>query len=172
MMKKIFLGVSVLAVLAVSACGSSNAATSASLASTSGKTCTVDDYQVTGVFGAEPKVMLPTSCVPPTTLLTKDLITGTGTPIISGSNVVANYYLQSITTGEFLQSSFSSTTFNFTAGKGMVIPGWDQGLLGAKANGRRLLIIPPALAYGSQQMSKTGNGNETLLFVTDIVTVG
>ncbi|CAB4815452.1 unannotated protein [freshwater metagenome] len=49
-----------------------------------------------------------------------------------------------------------------------VITGWSQGLLGMQPGGRRLLIIPPDLGYGS-----TGQGNippgESLIFVVDLI---
>ena len=51
-----------------------------------------------------------------------------------------------------------------------MIPGWQQGIPGMKVGGRRLLVIPPELAYGA-----TGSGpigpNETLAFVVDLIGV-
>ena len=59
----------------------------------------------------------------------------------------------------------------FQLGTGQVIPGWDKGIVGMRKGGRRKLVIPPELAYGS-----TGQGpiapNETLIFVVDLVSIG
>ncbi len=48
----------------------------------------------------------------------------------------------------------------------MVIPGWDQGVEGMQAGGRRVLTIPPDLAYGADRPGPIGP-NETLVFVVD-----
>ena len=60
--------------------------------------------------------------------------------------------------------------FCFVLGKGNVIPGWDQGLQGMKVGGKRLLIVPPGLAYGA-----AGNGpippNATLVFEVQLLSV-
>ena len=58
--------------------------------------------------------------------------------------------------------------FKFPLGAGQVIPGWDQGVAGMKLGGRRLLVIPPELAYGAQSPSPDIAPNETLIFVVDL----
>ena len=55
-------------------------------------------------------------------------------------------------------------------GPGNVIPGWDEGVAGMKVGGRRLLVIPPDLAYGEQGQGSIGP-NETLVFVVDLLNV-
>ena len=72
-------------------------------------------------------------------------------------------------TGKIVESSWSSgqkATFPLSG----VIQGWQQGLVGAKAGGRRLLIIPPALGYGSTAQGPIA-ANETLIFVVDTYVV-
>jgi len=114
--------------------------------------------------GMEPTVGKPEGAAP-TTLI---LIVGTGEVALVSSTLTAHYQLISWSTGEILQSSWKSQSFDFTLGG--VIPGWQQGIPGMKVGGRRLLVIPPELAYGA-----TGSGpigpNETLAFVVDLIGV-
>nr|WP_278260372.1 hypothetical protein [Nocardioides convexus] len=92
-----------LAVLATSACGDSgddkasdSTSTSPSTEGTSqasGAACTADDIEVTGGFGEKPTITIPDDCSPPTTLLTKDLVTGSGPKAAQGGSVESNYHL-------------------------------------------------------------------------------
>jgi peptidylprolyl isomerase len=59
--------------------------------------------------------------------------------------------------------------FPFTLGKGEVIKGWDQGIVGMKVGGRRELIIPASLAYGAAGRPPQIPKNETLVFVVDLL---
>jgi peptidylprolyl isomerase len=149
------------------------AATSAAAAPTAshGRECTADDIGVTGGFGQAPTITIPDNCDPPKQLVTKDLVEGTGPAAASGQPVEMNYSLVTWSDKKKLDSSFDrGQTFPLTLGTGEVIPGWDQGLIGIKQGGRRLLIIPPDLGYG--QGGQGVKPNETLVFVTDAVKVG
>ncbi|MBF6273580.1 MULTISPECIES: FKBP-type peptidyl-prolyl cis-trans isomerase [Nocardia] len=149
------------------------AATSAAAAPTAshGRECTADDIGVTGGFGQAPTITIPDNCDPPKQLVTKDLVEGTGPAAASGRPVEMNYSLVTWSDKKKLDSSFDrGQTFPLTLGTGEVIPGWDQGLIGIKQGGRRLLIIPPDLGYG--QGGQGVKPNETLVFVTDAVKVG
>ncbi|GAB2967359.1 FKBP-type peptidyl-prolyl cis-trans isomerase [Amycolatopsis acidiphila] len=134
------------------------------------KPCTADDVKVTGQFGSKPTVTIPDTCGAPTTLLTEDLQPGTGPAAKNGSQLQVNYDLYTWSDKVDQQNSFASGAFPLTLGQGSVIQGWDEGLVGVKQGGRRLLIIPPDKGYGA-----TGNQsikpNETLVFVVDAVKV-
>ncbi|MEV5713802.1 FKBP-type peptidyl-prolyl cis-trans isomerase [Amycolatopsis mediterranei] len=136
-----------------------------------GRECTADDVKTTGKFGEVPTITIPDDCDPPKKLVTKDLSDGTGDPAKTGQKLQMNYLLVTWSDKQKLDSSFDrGKPFDLNLGAGEVIPGWDQGLAGIKQGARRLLIIPPDLAYG-----EGGNGmkpNETLVFVTDAVAVG
>jgi peptidylprolyl isomerase len=134
------------------------------------KPCAVDQITVTANFGATPTVTLPKDCATPTTLLSKDIVTGTGAAVATGDTISADYQLTTWSNDQMVQQSFGTQPFSAPIGVGRVIPGWDQGLVGTKAGGRRLLVIPPALGYGNiaQQGIKA---NETLVFVIDVHSV-
>ena len=113
-----------------------------------------------------PNVPMPVGEVP-SSLVVKDLANGTGTPVAAGDSVTVNYIGVSCSTGKIFDSSWTNgkaVTFPLN----QVISGWSQGLVGMQPNGRRLLVIPADLAYGS-----SGQGNiapdEALIFVVDLV---
>ena len=100
----------------------------------------------------------------------RDLIVGTGTVAASG-NALAVHYAGFLTSGtEFDYNIAPQTPYPFTLGNGSVIAGWDQGVPGMRVGGRRQLIIPPNLGYGSAG-SGAIPGNSILVFTVDLVTV-
>ncbi len=118
----------------------------------------------------KPAVKVP-SGPPPQKLEVKDLKEGEGPAAEAGDKVKVQYVGVDYKTGKEFDSSWSrSEPFSFTLGAGEVIKGWDQGIEGMKAGGRRELIVPPGLAYGSQ---KTGSiaPNSTLVFVVDLLEI-
>jgi len=72
-------------------------------------------------------------------------------------------------TGEQFDASWDrGEPISFPLGAGRVIPGWDQGIAGMRVGGRRVLVIPPDLAYGNQSPTPAIAPNETLVFVVDL----
>jgi hypothetical protein len=63
--------------------------------------------------------------------------------------VIAVTVLVTYSSGKLIQASWTSQPFTFTLGEGIVILGWDKGVVGMQAGGRRELIIPPSLGYGA-----------------------
>ncbi len=61
--------------------------------------------------------------------------------------------------------------FDFKLGAGQVIKGWDKGIVGMRAGGRRLLTIPPALAYGDKGVPEVIPPNATLSFDVELLDV-
>ena len=122
-----------------------------------------------GPLSKEPHVT-PPSGPAPTKLVTKEIIKGTGTEAKSGDAVTVNYVGVLYKSGKVFNASWETKqTFPFTLGKGDVIPGWEQGVVGMKVGGRRELIIPAALAYGAKGSPPKIPPNEPLVFVVDLL---
>jgi peptidylprolyl isomerase len=110
---------------------------------------------------------------PPTTLVSKDIVVGTGKAAKKGDKVQVQYVGVSYSTGEQFDASWDNgSPFDFTLGKAMVIKGWDQGVPGMKVGGRRELTIPADLAYGATGSPPSIGPNETLIFVIDLKKIG
>lgn len=119
----------------------------------------------------KPKVTVPKGA-PPKSLEVKDLEEGTGASAKAGDVVSVNYVGVNYKTGKEFDASWSrGEPFTFTLGAGEVIPGWDQGVEGMKVGGRRELIIPPELGYGSAGSPPVIPPEETLVFVVDLESV-
>lgn len=97
---------------------------------------------------------------------------GAGPAITKGSQVRC-HYLGQIWDGQVFDNSYDrGQTLDFTVGVGMVIAGWDQGLLGIREGSRVVLSIPSHLGYGDAGVPQAGiSGGDTLVFVTDVVEV-
>jgi peptidylprolyl isomerase len=109
---------------------------------------------------------------PPTQLVIKDIVKGTGPKAKPGDTLTMQYVGNSWSTGEQFDASWDrGQAFPFQLGAGMVIPGWDQGMVGMRKGGRRLLIIPPDMGYGPQGSGPIGP-NETLVFAVDLEKIG
>jgi peptidylprolyl isomerase len=115
----------------------------------------------------KPEVVKPEGD-PPAQLVIKDIVKGKGPKAKAGDTLTMQYVGNSWSTGEQFDASWDrNQAFPFQLGAGMVIPGWDQGMVGMQKGGRRLLIIPPDLGYGAQGSGPIGP-NETLVFVVDL----
>jgi peptidylprolyl isomerase len=130
---------------------------------------TVDAASISKDLTEKPQVAKP-SGTPPTELQKTDIVKGKGKAAKAGDTVSVQYVGNSWSTGTQFDASWDRGTepFKFPLGAGQVIPGWDQGVAGMKVGGRRLLVIPPDLAYGDQSPSPDIGPNETLIFVVDL----
>ncbi len=128
---------------------------------------------VSAAQGSAPKVTIPKGVTPPTALVSKTLIKGSGPVVTKGEFVVAQYTGVNWRTGQVFDSSWQRNlpySFKIGATPSQVIPGWDQGLVGQTVGSRVLLVIPPKDAYGSAGQSQAGiKGTDTLVFVVDII---
>ena len=103
----------------------------------------------------------------------QDIVVGAGKAAAKDS-VVKVYYTGQLTTGHTFDSNRGKTPFQFTIGAGSVIAGWDEGLIAGtpmRVGGRRRLVIPPALGYGSRTSGSIPAGS-VLVFDIELVAVG
>jgi peptidylprolyl isomerase len=119
----------------------------------------------------KPVVNVPSGS-PPSSLVTKDLIKGTGKTASAGTTITVNYVGVLYKGGNEFDSSWKrNQTFTTALSSGSVIDGWVKGLAGMKVGGRRELIIPPSLGYGKTGSPPTIPANATLVFVVDLLAV-
>nr|WTB30077.1 FKBP-type peptidyl-prolyl cis-trans isomerase [Streptomyces sp. NBC_00830] len=106
---------------------------------------------------------------PPKELKTQVISGGDGAKLKNGDAIQVNYLGQAWDSAKPFDNSFDrKQPFDLTLGAGMVIKGWDQGLVGQKVGSRVELVIPPDLGYGAQGQGDI-KPNATLVFVVDIL---
>ena len=119
-------------------------------------------------LSAKPNVAVDTAGEPPTGLVSEDLVEGDGPEIAPGTTASVQYVGVSWSTGDEFDASWDrGRPFGFPVGAGRVIAGWDQGVVGMRAGGRRLLVILPHLGYGDRGAGDAIAPGETLVFVID-----
>jgi len=99
-----------------------------------------------------------------------DEVVGTGQSPSPGRTVTVHYtgWLENGT--KFDSSLDRGQPFEFPIGFGRVISGWDEGVMTMKVGGKRKLIIPPELGYGSRDLGKIPP-NSTLIFEVELLGV-
>ena len=113
-----------------------------------------------------------------TSLQITDVIAGTGTQATNGRSLTVNYtgWVYSVSAPDHHGTQFDSSRdpgrqpYIFTLGFGTVIAGWDQGLVGMRVGGRRILVIPPSLGYGNRPNGSI-TANSTLVFDVELLDV-
>jgi peptidylprolyl isomerase len=89
----------------------------------------------------------------------KDFTVGTGQTAQLGDLVRVRYDVH-LTNGKRIEGSDpDAPPYEFRMGAHQVIAGWDEGITGMKAGGRRQLIIPPSLGYGGRRQGEIPGGS-------------
>ena len=123
----------------------------------------------TGEFGEKPELTFPDTA-PPADLVVEVLTEGSGLVVEAGQTIEVNY-LGQIWGGRIFDNSYDrGASIEFPIGMGVVIHGWDEGLVGRAIGSRVLLSIPPHDGYGPGGAPRAGiGGDDTLVFVVDII---
>ena len=104
-----------------------------------------------------------------------DTKVGDGAVAQNGHFVTVNYtgwiYKNGSKGAQFDTSYDRGKPLAFQLGAHAVIPGWEEGINGMKAGGKRTLIIPPELAYGAKGAGGVIPANATLIFDVELVAV-
>jgi FKBP-type peptidyl-prolyl cis-trans isomerase FkpA len=112
-------------------------------------------------------------------LIITDIVVGDGNEAITGKSVGVHYtgWIYDWTESDGRGARFDSShdrgiPFNFAPGGGTTIKGWEVGVPGMRAGGKRELLIPSTMAYGE----RGGAGgkippNSDLLFEIELILV-
>ena len=119
------------------------------------------------------RVTPPPQAVPePPDLIKEDVTVGSGAEAKDGDPVRVHYTGRLLKNGVQFDSSVGKDPFKFTLGKGEVIKGWDQGVVGMKVGGKRKLTIPSKLGYGDTGSPPKIPAKATLVFEVELLGVG
>ena len=129
---------------------------------------------VTGLIqpNGAPAITVATDAQPATELGVADIAPGSGPEVKAGDTLTVDYCGVGLGGKTLFDSSYSRGT-PATFPLDGVIAGWQQGLVGMKEGGTRLLVIPGALAYGANPPAGSGiQPDETLIFVVNLQKIG
>lgn len=93
-----------------------------------------------------------------------EIQSGEGNPATKGHAVKVLYTAWVENGKEFDSSTSADKPTIFTIGAGQVIPGWEEGMEGMKAGGKRQIRVPADLAYGAAGIPELVPPNSNLIF--------
>ena len=150
------------------------AATSGSAGPTAvAPSATFDGVTVTGPLGSAPVFTIGDTTMNTSSLQVSDVVVGTGAEATATSVVTVQYAGRSAKTKRPVDSSWDrGKPFTYDPSK-IAFKAFTEGVPGMKVGGRRIVVVPGALAFGPTPPASTGLGpNETLVYVIDLVKVG
>jgi peptidylprolyl isomerase len=171
MLRSVLALIAVVAVLGIGACGDDDDSAAPAQEQTAANTQTTPPEDALKDTAVKPEIPKPTG-TPPRRLVKEDIVKGKGPGAKPGDTVTVNYVGVNFSNGQEFDSSWDSgASFPVQLGAGMVIEGWDKGLVGIREGGRRMLTIPPEMGYGAEGYPPDIPPNETLVFVVDAVSI-
>ncbi|MGB8858354.1 MAG: FKBP-type peptidyl-prolyl cis-trans isomerase, partial [Ilumatobacteraceae bacterium] len=131
---------------------------------------TLDPNTPTTVAPPKPEVSVPAAL--PTELQVTTITEGTGEPAKAGDAMDVHYLGYLSADGTVFDNSYDrGSPIQLTLGAGMVIQGWDEGLIGLKTGGRYQIDIPAALAYGDAGSGDIIKPGDPISFIVDIMSI-
>lgn len=102
-----------------------------------------------------------------------DLVEGTGTTPVQNDTLVVNYTGWTESDGVKFDSSLNEgrMPFEFVFASGSVIKGMDDGVATMRVGGKRVLVIPPEMAYGDQGSGELIPPGATLIFEVELLEI-
>jgi len=129
--------------------------------------------EVSGAYGAKPKITVAKDSEPGKKLQSEVLSEGTGPKVAKGDLLVADYLGEVYRSGKVFDNSYdrgAPSSFTLKIGEGGVISGWVKSLTGVPVGSRVLLVAPPKEGYGKEGNSQAGiKGSDSLVFVVDVI---
>ena len=105
-------------------------------------------------------------------LVIVDKVVGMGEKV-KALDVLTMHYTGKLEDGTVFDSSQNPgrEPFRFTIGAGQVIEGWEKGIIGMQIGGKRVLTIPPEMAYGERGAAGVIPPNATLIFEVELLNI-
>lgn len=105
-----------------------------------------------------------------TKLVATDVLVGTGAEVKVGDTVVVNY-IGTLQNGQEFDNTYKKgQAFTFTVGDKKVIQGWNEGVVGMKAGGHRVIVVPSDMAYGRQGYGPIPK-NATVVYAIELLQI-
>lgn len=103
-----------------------------------------------------------------TKLVVTDIAIGEGDPVENGDEVSV-HYIGTLQNGQEFDNSYKKgEPFTFKVGSNKVIEGWNEGVIGMKVGGQRVIIVPSDMAYGKEGYGPIP-GNATVVYAIELV---
>lgn len=103
-------------------------------------------------------------------LIVNDVRKGKGETVQNGDTVTVHYIGRLQDGTQFYNTYLKGDSFTFKVGEGKVIDGWDQGVVGMQVGGERILVVPPHMAYGDQEIGPIPP-NSPLVFAIELLSI-
>jgi hypothetical protein len=164
------------AALAVAGCGGSSATDADQPAAPAATTVlSVGPDGIPSLIGSPTDLSAPTQAQaggaqPPAQLVARDVVVGTGQAALPTDTVDVRYVGTLYSDGRLFDSSWARGNEPISFPLSGVVPGFAQGIEGMQPGGRRVMVIPPELAYGPRGQGPIP-ADSTLVFVVDLVAI-